>query len=155
MEQFEVVFYDDDNETILDRQNVSKGESVTYNGTKTEKEEDNMRFVLVGWIGEEKMESVEEDLKLVAKYEPIILENKDEKDEETAYYEATVESTKKATLSSTIEAGTRITEHQLALERDKRTPQEIVAEVLEKGSVEIGIDEKQEVDDKTADDFEK
>ena len=150
MEQFEVVFLDDDEETVLDRQNVNKGEKVTYKGTKTEKEDNDGKYVLVGWIGEEKMESVEENLNLIAKYEPIKLEDK----EGIAYYEATLESAKNTTLSSTIESGTRLTEQQLAILQDTRTPQEIVAEVLEKGSATIG-DNRETDSSRSDDDYEK
>ncbi len=166
MEQFEVVFLDDDEVTVLDRQNVNKGESVTYKGTKTEKEEEDRRYVLVGWVGQEKMESVEENLSLIAKYEPIKLEDKsneengaqdkeelESSDEGLAYYEATLESAKSTTLSSTIESGTRLTEQQLALLQDTRTPQEIVAEVKEKGSVTIGESKNTEMN--IDDDYEK
>ena len=93
------------------------------------------------------MESVEENLNLVAKYEPIKLVD---------YYEATLESAKNTTLSSTIESGTRLTEQQLALLQDNRTPQEIVAEVKEKGSVTIGASKETETNiEDIEDDYEK
>ena len=148
MEQFEVVFYDDDRKTILYRTIVNKGESVTYGGSKTEK---GGKYVLVGWEGEENMACVERNLTLYAKYEPIIADERD------AYYDATVKSTENVPLSGTIDAGTRLTEHEMALSRDSRSPEEIVREVLENGSAVIGEDRSQGNDTEIIvdDDFEK
>lgn len=159
MEQYEVVFYDDNEETILDRQRVNKGEKVTYKGTQTEKEEDNKKYILVGWIGEEKMAEVTEDLKLVAIYEAIVSENRAEQDEEMAYYEAVLQSAENTTLSGTVKSGLRLSEHQIAIMKSGRTPQDIVAEVLAKGSVELVNTSKSEREDQDneqdLDDYEK
>ena len=55
MEQFEVIFLD--------------GDTVKYKGKTPEKPATNqIKYSFIGWIGEEKMNSVQERLILVAKY---------------------------------------------------------------------------------------
>ncbi len=134
MEKFEVVFLDDDNETILDKQLVDKGASVKYNGPTPEKDVINgIKYVFAGWTNEEKLENVEENLILVAKYADEDSTHNIEDD----LFNATLESTKKMELNATISAGNKLSEQKLALEKDGRTPEEIVEDVIKNGKTEL------------------
>lgn len=138
MEEFEVIFLDDDRRTVLDHQMVSSGKPVKYKGKTPTKEPINgLSYTFVGWIGEEKMETVEERLVLVAKYSiEVISATKDE----NAMLQASLENAEGTNLNATIEAGQKVTEQQKALEKDTRTAEQIVNEVLENGKAEIGQD---------------
>ena len=138
MEQYEVIFLDDDKTTILDRQMVDEGARVEYKGQTPTKEQTNMMtYTFSGWIGEEKMESVTERLILVAKYSAeTVVNSKDE----AALLDASLENAENTNLNATIEAGQKVTEQQKALEKDSRTAEQIVNEVLENGKAEIGIE---------------
>ena len=52
--------------------------------------------------------------------------------------QASLENAEKTNLNATIEAGQKVNEQQKALEKDSRTAEEIVNEVLENGKAEIG-----------------
>lgn len=138
MEQYEVIFLDDDRVTVLDRQMVNEGDKVIYKGQTPIKDPTNMiTYTFSGWIGEEKMESVTEKLVLVAKYTAeTVINSKDE----AALLAASLENAGNTTLNATVEAGQRVSEQQKALEKDSRTAEEIVNEVLENGKAEIGIE---------------
>ena len=136
MEQFEVIFYDEFGENILERKLVNKGESTVFTGKEPEKDMVNgIKYVFVGWVNEEKLNSVEENLYLFAKFE-----EDTSKDMEDVLFEATLEQAKKTDLNSTIAAGNKLTDQKRALEKDSRTPEEIVEEVLKNGKAEIGED---------------
>ena len=136
MEQYEVIFLDDDRVTVLDRQMVDAGEKVTYKGKTPTKEPTNMMtYTFSGWIGEEKMEAVTEKLILVAKYSAETVTNSKD---EAALLAASLENAQNTNLSATVEAGQKVSEQQKALEKDSRTAEEIVNEVLENGKAEIG-----------------
>ena len=139
MEKFTVIFVDDDNKTVLETQEVDRGASVSYGGSQTEKTIDNRNYALVGWIGEEQMENVQSNLRLIAKYEPVIMENQEQTPEE-ALYDATVKSTEKVRLSKTVEAGQKAVAQVEAT--SKRSRAEIVKEILEKGSVILDMPDK-------------
>ena len=138
MEQYEVIFLDDDKVTVLDRQFVNEGEKVTYKGQTPTKEPTNMMtYTFSGWIGEEKMESVTEKLVLVAKYTAETVTNSKD---EAALLAASLENAQNTNLSATVEAGQKVSEQQKALEKDSRTAEEIVNEVLENGKAEVGLE---------------
>lgn len=136
MEQYEVIFLDDDKITVLDRQMVEEGKKVTYKGeTPTKAPTNLMTYTFAGWIGEEKMEAVTERLILIAKYSAeTVVTSKDE----SALLAASLENAKSTNLNATIEVGQKVSEQQKALEKDSRTAEEIVNEVLENGKAEIG-----------------
>ena len=138
MEQYEVIFLDDDRVTVLDRQFVNEGEKVTYKGqTPTKAPTNMMKYTFAGWIGEEKMAAVSEKLILVAKYSAeSVTNNKDQ----AALLAASLENAKSTNLNATIEAGQKVSEQQKALAKDSRTAEEIVNEVLENGKAEIGVE---------------
>lgn len=136
MEQYEVIFLDDDRKTVLDQQYVNAGKSVKYNGKTPVKEPTNqIKYTFYGWIGEEKMEAVNERLILIAKYSAeTVTASKDE----NAMLKASLENAEKTNLNATIEAGQKVNEQQKALEKDSRTAEEIVNDILENGKTEIG-----------------
>lgn len=138
LEQYEVIFLDDDKTTVLDRQMVNEGERVEYKGQTPTKEPTNMMtYTFAGWIGEERMESVTERLILIAKYSAeTVVNSKDE----AALLAASLENAEATNLNATVEAGQKVTEQQKALEKDSRTAEQIVNEVLENGKAEIGIE---------------
>ena len=134
MEKFEIVFLDDDNETILEKKEVERGSSVKYSGQIPQKELVNgIKYIFIGWTDEEKLKNVQENLTLVAKY----VEEANVPNMEDALFNATLEITKKTDLNSTISAGNKLSDQKSALERDVRTPQEIVEEVAKYGKVEL------------------
>lgn len=138
MEQYEVIFLDDDKVTVLDRQMVNEGEKVTYKGKTPTKEPTNMMtYTFAGWIGEEKMEAVTERLILIAKYSAETVTNSKD---EAALLAASLENAKNTNLNATIEAGQKVAAQQKAIEKDSRTAEQIVNEVLENGKTEIGIE---------------
>ena len=136
MEQIEVIFLDDDRLTVLEQQFVEAGKAVKYKGKTPAKEPVNgVSYTFIGWVGEEKMESVTEKLVLVAKYAAeTATANKDE----AALLQASLENAEKTNLNATIEAGQKVSEQQKALAKDSRTAEEIVNEVIENGKAEIG-----------------
>lgn len=138
MEQYEVIFLDDDKVTVLDRQLVNEGEKVTYKGQTPTKEPTNMMtYTFSGWVGEEKMEAVTEKLVLIAKY---VAETVTNSKDEAALLAASLENAQNTNLSATVEAGQKVSEQQKALEKDSRTAEEIVNEVLENGKAEVGLE---------------
>ena len=138
MEQYEVIFLDDDKITVLDRQFVNEGEKVTYKGQTPTKEPTNMMtYTFSGWVGEEKMEAVTEKLVLIAKY---VAETVTNSKDEAALLAASLENAQNTNLSATVEAGQKVSEQQKALEKDSRTAEEIVNEVLENGKAEVGLE---------------
>jgi len=136
VEEFEVIFLDDDRKTILDHQLVNAGATVKYKGNPPEKEATNgISYTFIGWIGEEKMEAVQEKLVLVAKYSAEMLSaTKDE----NAMLQASLANAENTNLNATIEAGQKVSEQQKALAKDTRTAEQIVNDILENGKTEIG-----------------
>ena len=136
MEQFEVIFLDDDRVTVLDRQLVKCGEKVEYKGKSPFKEPTNqVTYTFMGWTDEEKMECVTERLILIARYASEILTNSKD---ESALLAASLINAQETNLNATIEAGRKVSEQQKALEKDSRTAEQIVKDVLENGKTEIG-----------------
>lgn len=142
MEQFEVLFLDDDEKTVLDKQLVNKGEKVEYKGKIPEKAPENqVKYTFAGWINEEKMEAVNENLKLIAKYNSEVLMNPIEE----AFYNASLENAKNTELNATVSAGQKLSGQMKILEKDSRTPEEIVNQIMQDGKIEIS-QEKNDVE---------
>lgn len=136
MEQFEVIFLDDDKKTVLDRQFVNQGEEVKYKGKLPSKEPVNgVSYTFSGWVNEEKMANVQEKLILIAKYSS---ETMNATKDENALLNASLQNAENTNLNATIEAGQKVSEQQKALEKDSRTAEQIVNEVLANGKTEIG-----------------
>ena len=138
MEQFEVTFLDDDRVTVLEKQMVNAGEPVKYKGeTPTKAPTNMMTYTFVGWFGKEKMDSVTENLVLIAEYAAETVTNAKV---ENALLAASLENAQNTNLSATVEAGQKVSEQQKALAKDPRTAEQIVNEVLENGKTEVGIE---------------
>lgn len=135
-EEYEIIFLDDDKTTVLDRQIVKAGSSVTYNGKLPEKDSTNVaKYTFTGWTNEEKLESVNERLILIAKYSS---ETINATKEQNALLDASLANAENTNLNATIDAGNKLNEQQKALEKDFRSAEQIVNEVLENGQTEIG-----------------
>ena len=142
MEQFEVIFYDDDEKTVLDRQLVNSGEKVFYKGKEPSKEPiNNVTYEFIGWEGEENLESVTSNLILVAKYES---NSGTKMSPESALLKASLENAKATNLNATVEAGNKVNEQRKAVEKDSRSSAEIVNEVLKNGKTELGIEQNKD-----------
>lgn len=138
MEQVEVIFLDDDKVTVLDRQIVTVGENVKYKGKTPSKEPVNgVNYTFSGWVGEEKLTGISEKTILIAKYSA---ETATATKEENALLEASLQNAENTNLNATIEAGQKANSQLKALEKDSRTTEQIVNEVLENGKAEIGQD---------------
>lgn len=69
-QKFTVIFYDDDRKTILDKQEVKKGERAKYSGKIPEKPAENgVEYTFVGWETTGNITMVMENITLFAKYE--------------------------------------------------------------------------------------
>ena len=136
MEQYEVIFLDDDRLTVLDHQFVLEGKEVKYKGKTPSKEPVNgVKYTFAGWVGEEKMNAINEKTVLVAKY---LSETISASKDENALLDASLENAEGATLDSTVEAGKKLDAQQKALAKDPRTAEQIVNDVIENGKTEIG-----------------
>lgn len=136
MEQVEVIFLDDDKVTVLDRQFVAIGAKVEYKGKTPSKEPINgVTYTFVGWSGEEKLAKIEGKTILIAKYSA---ETATATKDENALLEASLQNAESTNLNATIEAGQKANAQLKALEKDSRTAEQIVNEVLENGKTEIG-----------------
>lgn len=136
MEQAEVIFLDDDKVTVLDRQFANIGDTVKYKGKTPSKEPINgVTYTFSGWVGEEKLEAVEGKTILIAKYSA---ESVTATKDENALLEASLQNAENTNLNATIEAGQKANAQLKALEKDPRTTEQIVNEVLENGKTEIG-----------------
>ncbi len=133
---FEVIFVDDDRTTILDRQNVKAGEKVTYKGEIPVKEPTaKEKYAFKGWIDEEKMQNVNENLVLIARYDVEVNENFQE-----AMYNASLDNAEQSSLNETLEAGKKVEEQKKAFEKDSRSASEIVNDIIKNGKTEIGVE---------------
>ena len=141
MEKFEVIFYDDDEMTVLDRQFVEAGSKVVYNGKEPFKEPINqVTYNFVGWTDEDKLDNVTDNLVLVAKYES----DSPTTNKEDALLKASLENARNTNLNATVEAGQKVSEQQKAVVKDTRTAEEIVNEVLANGKTEIGVEQNKD-----------
>lgn len=140
MEEYDVIFLDDDRTTVLDMQRVAHGEKVEYRGTKPVKEPtEKESYTFDGWENEEQMECVTDKLVLVAKYSVTV--NNVTKDE---FYQASLENAEQANLAAVLDSGKKVAEQQKAIEKDPRTAEQIVADIVENGKTEVGQEQKRE-----------
>ncbi len=139
-ETFEVIFLDDDRVTVLDKQIVLAGASCKYQGEPpTKAPTATETYTFVGWLDEEKLESVNEKLVLIAKYTVEV--NKPAQD---AMLKASLENAESANINETLESGKKIEAQQKALEKDSRSTSEIVNDVMENGKTELGQEQNKD-----------
>lgn len=144
-EKFTVIFYDDDHKTILDKQEVTEGESVKYQGRMPEKSAENgIQYTFVGWETTGNMKCVMEDMDIYAKYEE---DSKMASQDEKAMLEMSEKNAENANLNEVMEAGQKVSMAEKAT-RDMSLEQkkDLVNEVLEKGSVDLGKEAENERD---------
>lgn len=144
-EKFTVIFYDDDHKTILDKQEVTEGESVKYQGKMPEKSAENgIQYTFVGWETTGNMKCVMEDMDIYAKYEE---DSKMVSQDEKAMLEMSEKNAENANLNEVMEAGQKVSMAEKAT-RDMSLEQkkDLVNEVLEKGSVDLGKEAENERD---------
>ena len=133
-EEYDVVFLDDDKTTVLDMQRVKHGDKVVYKGETPVKEPtETEKYTFKGWDNEVKMECVTERLVLVAQYDVEV--NVASKDD---FYNASLENAENANLAAVVDAGKKVNEQQKALEKDPRSAEQIVADIVENGKTEVG-----------------
>lgn len=131
---YDVIFLDDDRSTVLDMQKVPHGKKAEYKGTKPAKAPtERETYTFDGWENEEKLESVTEKLILIARYTVTV--NVATKD---AFYEASLQNAEQANLSAVLDSGKKVADQQRALEKDPRTAEQIVADIVENGKTEVG-----------------
>lgn len=135
-EFFDVYFIDDDRMTVLQTQKVKKGEKAIYTGkTPTKEQTIETKYTFKCWDGEEKLESITEDTIVYALYdEENISTSKDEND----MYNASLENAENSNLQNVFDAGQKVSSQQLAVEKDSRTTEEIVNDIVENGKTEVG-----------------
>lgn len=128
---FTVTFYDEDRKTVLNKQEVAKGQSVKYKGKTPEKPAENgIEYTFVGWEMTGNITMVMEDIKLFAKYE--------ESSKVNGMFELSEINAENAQLNEVMDAGKKVSQAEkatrnLSLEQKK----DLVNEVKEKGSVDL------------------
>lgn len=138
--EYNVIFLDDDRTTVLDVQKVLHGDKVEYKGVKPVKEPTVKEiYNFDGWDQEEKMECVTENLVLIARYSVTV--NDVIIDE---FYQVSLENAEQANLAAVLDSGKKIFEQQKAIEKDSRTAEQIVADIIENGKTEVGQEQKRE-----------
>lgn len=143
-EIFDVIFLDEDKTTILDIQKVKKGEKAEYKGNPPVKEPTaQVKYTFECWVGEEKLECITEKTIVYARY---VSETINATKDENAMFNASLENAENAKLKTTLEAGKKVSDQQLAVEKDSRTTEEIINDIMENGKTEVGQERNQEQD---------
>ena len=115
MEEFDVIFLDDDKRTVLANIKVEFGESAVYPGkTPTKEPVAGVKFTFAGWIGEEKLSVITGNTVVVAKYEAetATVTNGD------ALYNASLANAEATNYNVVVEAGQKAVSQQKAIEKD-------------------------------------
>ena len=135
MEEFEVVFLDEDKKTVLANLKVEYGASVKFSGKLPTKEPINgVKYNFIGWIGEEKLVAITENTVVVAKYEA----ETNSLSNEQALFEASLTNAEQTNYNVVVEAGQKAVSQQQAIEKDSRTAEEIVNDIMQNGKTEVG-----------------
>lgn len=139
MEEFDVVFLDEDKKTVLASLKVEYGASAKFPGAIPTKDSINgVKYNFIGWVGEEKLAIITENTVVFAKYEA---ETNTVSNEE-ALLQASLNSAEQMNYNVVVEAGQKALAQQLAFEKDSRTAEQIVNDIKQNGKTELG----QEVD---------
>jgi len=144
-QKFTVTFYDDDRKTVLDKQEVNKGESAKYAGKTPEKSAINgIEYTFVGWEMSGNIEFVTENIELFAKYEESSKSNSRESNDLFSLSEANAEN---ARLDEVMQAGQKVSQAEKATRNmtlEEKTA--LVNEVKDKGSVDLDKQNENERD---------
>lgn len=139
MEEFDVVFLDEDKKTVLASLKVEYGTSVKFPGAIPTKDSINgVKYNFIGWVGEEKLVAITENTVVFAKYEA---ETNTISNEE-ALFQSSLNSAEQMNYNVVVEAGKKAVAQQLAFEKDSRTAEQIVNDIKQNGKTELG----QEID---------
>lgn len=135
MEEFDVIFLDEDRNTVLANLKVKYGDSAEFPGKLPAKDTINgIKYNFVGWEGQEKLVAVTENIVVYAKYE----EETTTISNEEALLQASLNSAEQLNYNVVIEAGQKAVSQQQALAKDSRTAEEIVNDILANGKTEVG-----------------
>ena len=135
MEEFDVIFLDDDKKTVLANFKVEYGESATFPGKNPTKEATaGVKYTFVGWVGQEKLAVITENTVVYAKYEAeaMTVTNDD------ALYNNLLQNAEETNYNVVVEAGQKAVSQQKAIEKDSRTAEQIVNDIMENGKTEVG-----------------
>lgn len=137
MEELDVIFLDEDKKTVLANIKVSYGETAKFPGKLPTKEPVNgVKYNFIGWIGEEKLTVVTEKTVVIAKYEA---ETNTVSNEE-ALLNASLSNAEQTNYNVVVEAGQKAVSQQKAIEKDSRTAEQIVSDIMQNGKTEVGQD---------------
>ena len=143
MEEFNVIFLDDDKETVLAKIKVEYGEKAVYpNGIPTKEEVQGVKYSFIGWEGQERLEVVTGDITVFAKYEA----QTDLKSNEEALYNASLENAENTNYNVVVEAGQKAISQEKAVEKDSRTTEEIVQDIIDNGKTEVGQEQNKDME---------
>ena len=136
MQKFIVTFFDEDRETILDRQEVEKGSEVKYNGKIPEKDAINgVEYYFAGWETVGNIKMVMEDINLYAKYEE---GSKANSLDSNAMYELSEANAMEARWNEVLDAGKKVSRTEnLTRNMSIEEKNNLVNEIKEKGFVDL------------------
>ena len=135
-DKFVVTFYDEDRETILDRQEVEKGTAVKYQGKLPEKDAINgIEYAFAGWETSGNITMVMENIDLFARYEEGSKANAKDAD---AMYMLSEQNAEQAKLNEVMQAGQKVSQaEKVTRNMTLEEKQSLVNEVISKGSVDL------------------
>lgn len=137
MDELSVIFLDDDKKTILAKIKVQYGGKAIYPyGIPTKEAIQGVKYNFIGWEGKEKLEVVTDDTVVIAKY---VAETETVSNEE-ALYDASLQNAENTNYNVVIDSGRKALSQEKAVEKDNRTAEEIVSEIMENGKTEVGQD---------------
>lgn len=135
MEEYDVIFLDDDKKTVLANIKVEYGDTAVFPGKIPTKEPvAGVKYTFVGWVGEEKLAVVTDNVVVYAKYEAetATVTNAD------ALYNASLQNAEATNYNVVVEAGQKAVSQQKAIEKDSRTAEQIVSDIVANGKTEVG-----------------
>lgn len=143
MEEFDVIFLDDDKKTVLANLKVKYGEKATFPGKLPIKNPENgVRYNFIGWSDQEKLVAITENTVVYAIYDA---ETANISNEE-ALIQASLDNAEQMNYNVVVEAGQKALSQQQAIEKDSRTAEQIVNDIIENGKTEVGQDINKDFD---------
>ena len=135
MEEFDVIFLDEDKKTVLAELKVESGGNAVFPGKLPTKDPINgVKYNFIGWFDEEKLTNVTENIVVYALYE----EETNSISNEEALLQASLESAEQLNYNVVVEAGQKANAQQQAIEKDSRTAEQIVNDIMTNGKTEVG-----------------
>lgn len=135
-QKFTVTFYDEDEKTILDRQEVNRGDSVKYQGKTPEKPSINgIEYTFNSWKTTGNIMMVMEDIDLFAKYDE---SSKASEKKEVSLFELSEKNAESAKLNEVTEAGNKVEKAEKAT-RDMTLDEkkDLINQVKDKGAINL------------------